>query len=160
MDSTMTRLVCLFAALLLAAPVLAADEPDEHAGHHPPAAPAAEAPAQADRPDAAAQLQKGMQAMQDLMAKIRTTTDPAEKKRLLVAHMRAMEEQARSIRALYAKAGAHDHASGDQRKEGKGSAEGGMKKMHKQMEQRMEAVEQLLEQFIQHEAVEEEVEDD
>ncbi len=181
-DSTMMHTACLIAALLLAAPVLAAEEADEHAGHRPPAAAAAEGPVQGGRTDAAAQLQKNMQAMQGLMATIRASTDPAEKRRLLGTHMLAMEEQIKAIRALYAKSGGHDHAAGDRAKEDKDQdgaegKQGGMmdeekmgaammkngmmmKKMHRQMEQRMDAVEQLLEQFIEHEAVEDAGDDD
>ena len=170
----MTRLACFLAALLLAAPVLAAEDADEHAGHHPPAA-AEDGPGQSDhKTGSATHLQKNMQTMQDLMAKIRETTDPAEKKRLLGVHMLAMQEQIKTIRAVYAEAGGHEHGDGGKGeggKDGEGKAgegkQGGMmgekgmmgggmmmKKMHKQMEQRMDALEQLTEQLIEHEAAE------
>ena len=120
-------------------------------------------------------------AMQDLMAKIRETTDPAEKKRLLGVHMLAMKEQIKTIRSVYATTGGHEHGDegkGDAGKADMGKGDGGkgdggkqggmgmmgekgmmgggmmMKKMHKEMEQRMDALEQLLQQFIEHEAVE------
>jgi hypothetical protein len=176
----MMRLACFLTALLLSAPILAADDADEHAGHHPPAA-AEDGSGQPDhKVGSATHLQKNMQTMQDLMAKIRETTDAAEKKRLLGVHMLAMQEQIKTIRSVYAKAGGHEHGDegkadagkadagkADAGKDGKGKqggmmGEGGMmgggmmmKKMHKQMEQRMDAVEQLLQQFIEHEAVEE-----
>ena len=182
----MMRLACFLTALLLAAPVLAADDADEHAGHHPAAA-AEDGSGQRDhKVGSATHLQKNMQTMQDLMAKIRETTDVAEKKRLLGVHMLAMQEQIKTIRAVYARAGGHEHgdagkadgakdkgegargtrgrrAKGGEGKQGgmmgeRGMMGGGMmKKMHKQMEQRMDALEQLLQQFIEHEAAEEDV---
>ena len=169
----------------LAAPVLAAEDADEHAGHHPPAA-AEDSPGAGDhKAGSVTHLQQNMQTMQDLMAKIRETTDPAEKKRLLGVHMLAMQEQIKTIRAVYARAGGQERGDGGKGEGGKdGQGKGGegkqggmmgekggmmgekgmmgggmmMKKMHKQMEQRMDALEQLLQQFIEHEAVEDGVE--
>ena len=105
----MMRLACLLTALLLAAPVLAADDADEHASHHP--APAADdgAGQRDNKAGPANRLQKNMQAMEDLMVKIRETADAAEKKRLLGLHMQAMQEQIRTIRTAYAKSGGHEH---------------------------------------------------
>ena len=176
------RLACLLTALLLAAPVFAADDADEHASHHPAAAADDGAGQRDSKADPAVRLQKNMQAMEVLMAKIRETADAAEKKRLLGLHMQAMQEQIQTIRTVNAKSGAHEHgeagkADGGKESEhkdsdGKGgdSKQGGMmgergmmgggmmmKKMHKQMEQRMDALEQLLQQLIEHEAAEENV---
>ena len=118
----MTRLACFLAALLLAAPVLAAEDADEHAGHHAPGA-AEAGPGQGDHKVASAtHLQKNMQTMQDLMAKIRETTDPAEKKRLLGVHMLAMQEQIKTIRSVYATGGGHEHADEGKADAGKGEA--------------------------------------
>jgi hypothetical protein len=164
----MTRLFCLLATLLLAVPALAAEDADAHAGHHPPAA-TEDASGQPDHDVvSAAHLGQNMETMRDVMAKIRQTADPAERKRLLGVHMLAMEEQIKVIRAVYANAGGHEHGAAGESKErgakdkdkgmmGKETMGAGMmmKKMHKQMEQRMDALEQLLQQFIEHEAVEE-----
>jgi hypothetical protein len=172
----MTRIACLLAAALVLAgsPALGADDDaDEHAGHHPPAAAAGEAaqPAKQHEVTSPSHLQKNMETMREVMGRIRETTDPAEKRRLLGVHMLAMQEQIKSIRAMSARGGGHDHSAGggDGKQSGKTGeggtgmggmmGKGGMMKMHKQTEQRIDALEQLMEQVIEHEAVEQSLED-
>jgi hypothetical protein len=109
-----------------------------------------------------------MKTMQDVMARIRDTADPAEKKRLLRVHMLAMQEQIRTMRS--ASPAAHDHGGAGAAKDGSGEGEGsdstkdegmmggmmkgGMMKMHKQVAGRLDAIEELLGQLIEHEAAE------
>jgi hypothetical protein len=180
-----TILLGLLTASLLATPIARAeDEGDngaDHAAHHAPEAQTAGT----KRHDPAQHLRENMKTMKDVMARVRQSTDPEEKKRLLRVHMLAMQEQIRTMRAT---AGGHDHGAGGEGKEGKGgetkkecmpgAAEdkegkdgetkkgsmmgggmmrGGMMKMHKKMEQRMEALEQLIEQLIEHEAAEDDL---
>jgi hypothetical protein len=47
-----------------------------------------------------AQMQARMQAMQAQMAQLQTVTDPAERQKLLSAHMQLMEEQMASMRSM------------------------------------------------------------
>jgi hypothetical protein len=170
-DTTMkTMLLALLTASLLAAPIARAEHDDadktDHAAHHPEAAEGTAA----KRHDPAQHLRENMKTMQDVMARVRQSNDPEEKKRLLRVHMLAMQEQIRTMRA--AGAGGHDHSEGGGAKEGQaaeapagkggdakkgGMMGGGMMKMHKKMEQRLEALEQLLEQLIEHEAAEDDL---
>jgi hypothetical protein len=46
------------------------------------------------------QMQSRMQAMQAQMAQLQTVTDPAERQKLLSAHMQLMQEQMASMRAM------------------------------------------------------------
>lgn len=143
----------------------------DHSAHHPQAAEGTGAKSH----DPAQHLGENLKTMQDVMARVRQSTDPEEKRRLLRVHMLAMQEQIRTMRA--SGAGGHDHSGGDEAKEhqeggapegkggdgkkggmmGGGMMGGGMMKMHKKMEQRVEALEQLLEQLIEHEAAEDEL---
>jgi hypothetical protein len=156
----------LAAGLALAgSPALGAEDADEHAGHHPPAAAAggdAQPPKQHEV-TSQTHLQKNMQTMRELMAKIQEATDPAEKKRLLGVHMLAMQEQIKALRAMSAADDEHEHSGGDSEgKQGGMMGKGGMimKKMHEKTEQRIDALEQLMEQVIEHEAVQESLQDE
>jgi hypothetical protein len=161
-------LFTLLAALILAVPGARAEQDqqgkDEHAGHHP-----SDAQSPGTREHSPAEhLRANMKTMQDVMARIRDTADPAEKKRLLRVHMLAMQEQIRTMRS--ATPAAHDHGGDGGAKEsgaaGKGGdamkdagmmggmMKGGMMKMHKKVEGRLDALEGLLEQLIEHEAAE------
>jgi len=79
--------------------VAQADEPkDAHAGHQPPAADNAPT----DR------MQENMRHMRDLMAKIRATTDPTERDKLLREHRELMHEQMRSMQGMGRMGGCDD----------------------------------------------------
>jgi Ni/Co efflux regulator RcnB len=161
-------LLTLLAGVFLAVPHAQAqkDTPaeDEHAGHHPAAAQASGQPSH----DPAEHLRANMKTMQDVMARIRDTADPAEKKRLLRVHMLAMQEQIRTMRAPAPDA--HDHGGEAQGKGGEAKKDGGMgmmkgemmgggmMKMHKKVDQRLDALEGLIEQLIEHEAAEDALE--
>jgi hypothetical protein len=164
-------LFTLLAALVLTVPGARAeqDQPakDEHAGHHPSEA----QPPGTKEHSPAEHLQANMKAMHDVMARLRDTADPAEKKRLLRVHLLAMQEQVQTMRS--ASAPAHDHSGASTAKDGGGESKGGdgtkdegmmegmmkggmmkggMMKMHKQVEGRLDAIEGLLEQLIEHQA--------
>jgi hypothetical protein len=162
-------LLTLLAALIVAVPGVRAEQDqqekeEEHAGHHQSDA---QSPGTGDH-SPVEHLRANMKAMQDIMARIRDTADPAEKRRLLRVHMLAMQEQIRTMRS--ATPAAHDHGGDGGAKEsgaaGKGGdamkdagmmggmMKGGMMKMHKKVEGRLDALEGLLEQLIEHEAAE------
>ena len=162
----MNRFLCLLAAIVLSTSTAFAaddDDADEHAGDHP-AAEAADAPSADEHEHAvmsATHLQQNMKMMQELMAKIRDTTDPEEKKRLLKAHMLAMQEQIKVMRAMSAMRGGHDHGQhgkGGEMMRGDMMGAGMRMKLHRRMERRMDAMEQLMEQLIEHEGVESQLE--
>ena len=160
-------LFTLIAAWILALPAARAQQEtkgeEDHAAHH--AGNGQTAGHETDDPGE--HLRANMKAMQDVMARVRDTTDAAEKRRLLRVHMLAMQEQIRTIRS--AGSAAHDHGNqgdakgsegkgGDAKKDsgmmGGGMMKGGMMKMHKKVEQRLDSLEGLLEQLIEHEAAE------
>jgi len=167
----MNRFLCLFAAIVLTtatAHAAEADEADEHAGHHQ-AVEAPEAPEMEQHDHdvlSATHLQENMKAMREMMAQIRATNDPAEKKRLLKAHMLAMREQIKVMLAMSSMrpgAGGMQHGKGGDMMKGDMMDEGmgGMmmqKKQHKMMERRMNSMEQLMQQLIEHESVESDLE--
>jgi hypothetical protein len=73
--------------------------------HHPekagPAAKAAKAPAKPKVDDkAAAQMQDHMKKMQDIMARLQKTTDPAERKKLMDEHTKVMQEGMQMMRGM------------------------------------------------------------
>ena len=109
----------LAAGLALAgSSALSAEDVDEHAGHQPP---------KEHEVTSQTHLQKNMQTMRELMAKIQEATDAAEKKRLLGVHMLAMQEQIKALRAMSATGGEHDHSGGDaEGKQGGMMGKGGM----------------------------------
>jgi hypothetical protein len=166
-------LLTLLAALIVAVSGARAqqDQPGEekHPGHETSGAPS---PGMKQH-SPAEHLRANMKAMQDVMARLRDTVDPAERKRLLRVHMLAMQEQIHTMRP--AGSAAHDHgeagAAKDGGAEGKGGdsakgegvmgemmkggmMKGGMMKMHQKVEERFDALEGLLEQLIEHEAAE------
>jgi len=73
--------------------------------HHPEkAGPAAKAPQAPAKPKAedktAAQMHDHMKKMQDLMARMQKTTDPAERKTLMDEHTKAMQEGMQTMRGM------------------------------------------------------------
>ena len=93
-------LLCLLAGGTLSAlPAIAQDKQDEHASHHPQGA-----AAQDGAPDAGEHkgqaMMDNMKKMQELMARIHATTDPAEREALMKEHLKAMREQAKMMHAM------------------------------------------------------------
>jgi hypothetical protein len=91
-------MVALIAAL--AAPL--AYGVDEH--HPEKSGPAVKAPKSPAKPKAedktAAQMQDHMKKMQDIMARLQKATDPAERKKLMEEHTKAMQEGMQTMRGM------------------------------------------------------------
>jgi hypothetical protein len=157
---------------------------DEHAGHHPEGqTPGAAAPATAPTAPAAASsevspVEGGMKRLQELMTRIESTTDGAERENLMHEHMLALLQEVKLLRTqtsgmkMAMMAGKQGGAMGGMdagknqtakpnARDKKGAMMGagmmsesmmsaGMMGMHKMMEQRLDTIEQLLEQAIKH----------
>jgi hypothetical protein len=81
-------------------------------------------------------MQDNMKRMQDLMAKIAASKNPAERQKLLDEHSKAMHEQMRMMRTM---------AGGKM-----GMMSGEMMKNHQAMTARMEMMEMMMGQMMQH----------
>jgi len=119
--------------------------------HHPektgPAAKAPQAPAKPKADDkAAAQMQDHMKKMQDIMARMQKTTDPAERKKLMDEHTKAMQEGMQTMRGMGG--GIMGQAPKD------GTAKPGMGRgapvSPEMMERRMDMMQMMMEQMMQH----------
>jgi hypothetical protein len=119
--------------LLTAAAAIAVAQlsPEEHAAHHP---------------DATASTQDHSSSMKALMDKIRNTTDPAERKRLLDEHRRAMHAQLDSMKRM--KCGME--GSKDAGSQGGMMASGGMMKCHEMTQARMDMMIEMMGQMMEH----------
>jgi hypothetical protein len=155
-------------SIALAASAAMAQTPaDEHAGHHPGAAtspaPSAQVP-QGTEPMSTQQLQESMKPMQELMAKIQATKDPAERKRLLQQHSKAMQDQMQKMhqrgdRSAMPKmemnmGGMHGSATAPPDSD-PGSSMGSpmmtqMMRSHEAMQRRMDMMEMMMGQMMQH----------
>jgi len=83
-------------ALLMCALVSArAQEPSDHAAHHPPDSNASSAkpPSSPQNTPMMERMQENMRAMRDLMMRIHSTSDPAERQKLLSQHRELMQSQ-------------------------------------------------------------------
>jgi hypothetical protein len=129
---------------------------DEH--HSEKAAAGAKAPRAAASPQAGdksvARMQEHMKKMQDIMARMQKTTDPAERQKLMNEHTQAMQEGMKTMRTS---AMMQDMMSGgmmrEAPKEGAGPGMGGGGPMsHEMMERRMEMMQMMMEQMMQHQA--------
>jgi hypothetical protein len=158
--------------LLIATPGLAQDKADPHAGHHPPAANAADSVPME-------RMHENMQKMHELMDKIHASKNPEEARSLLEQHHRAINEQFRMMRGMMGKApmpmmgmhsGHDDHVAGateksndqkmdsskmDQQQKSKmvGMKEGMMDEMmkhHEAMQQRLDMMQGMMEQMMEH----------
>ena len=92
-------MVALFTVAVAAPLAYGVDE------HHPEkAGPAAKAPKGPTKPKAedktTAQMQEHMKKMQDLMARLQKTTDPAERRKLMDEHTKAMQEGMQAMRGM------------------------------------------------------------
>lgn len=134
----------MVAGLLMSAPAAYADD-----AHHPEQG---NTPAVKSAPDQAmssgtadarmAKAQERMKRAQALMARLRESRDPAERKRLMQAHMQAMRDTMGMMRGM--KMGM---MGGGQ---GKGPAKsGGMMPRHQMMEDRMEMMQMMMEQMFE-----------
>jgi len=97
-------------------------------------------------------MQTDMKDMQAQMEKIRATTDPKERRKLMDAHMQAMQECMATMReqdkAMMTMAG--DQGGGMAMGGDKAKVGGDMMKHHQMMESRMGMMEMMMEQMLQH----------
>ena len=101
----------------------------------------------------AIQMQEKMKAMQGQMDKIRKTTDPEERQKLMQEHMQAMQE---NMKAMHGMGGPMMKGGGEHGEMTMGGKKGGMKdgammKRHAMMEKRMDMMQMMMEQMMQHE---------
>ena len=101
------------------------------------------------------QMQESMKKMQQQMEKIRATTDPKERQKLMQAHMQAMQENMKSMRGMGGPMmmGGAEHG-GMMKHDMKGGMKDGMKdgdmmKHHDMMEKRMDMMQMMMEQMMQ-----------
>lgn len=128
--------------------------------HHPekagPAAKAPKAPAKPKAEDkAAAQMQDHMKKMQDIMARMQKTTDPAERKKLMDEHTKAMQEGMQTMRGMGGGTMQGMMGGGMTGQSPKdGAAKPGMGRSAptspEMMERRMDMMQMMMEQMMQH----------
>lgn len=92
-------------SLLLGSSLAFAQAPaDEHAGHHPegtkPPVTVTPQPGKGSESAAMPRMQDNMKKMQDLMARIRASTNPVERQQLLRQHSTAMQDQMKMMRGM------------------------------------------------------------
>jgi hypothetical protein len=167
----------LFSGTLSVLPVVAQDKQDEHASHHPQGAAEQDRAPDADEHKGQAMMDN-MKKIQELMARIHATTDPAEREALMKEHLKAMREQAKMMHAMADDMGGMmgdkggmmgdqggmmgGESEGDKEKPSDGMSSekkkgmmmmGGMMKMHKMMQKRMGMMQMMMEQMLEREAV-------
>lgn len=143
----------MVAGLLMGAPMAYADD-----AHHPDQG---GAPAAKSAPDEAmssgvadaqmAKAQERMKQAQALMAKLRESKDPVERKRLMQQHMQAMRDTMGMMRGMRMGMMGGGQGMGMMGGgQGKGPAKsGGMMPMHQMMEDRMEMMQMMMEQMFE-----------
>lgn len=122
-----------------------------HAGH---GAAAATVPGSADAAQSA--MQDHMKKMQMQMEKIRATSDPTEKQKLMQEHMQAMHEGMGMMCGMSGGGGCMGGGMmGGGMKDGAmkqgGMMQGGMMKHHEMMEKRMDMMQSMMQQMIERE---------
>jgi hypothetical protein len=96
-------------------------------------------------------MQTNMKDMQAQMEKIRATTDPKERRKLMEAHMQAMQECMTTMRGQDKPMMMSGGQGGGMAMAGsKSNAGGDMMKHHQMMQSRMGMMELLMEQMLQH----------
>ena len=97
------------------------------------------------------QMHENMKAMQAQMAKIRATTDPKERQKLMQAHMQAMQDGMKAMHGMGEPMMKGDSQPGGMAQDGKKDmAGGGMMKHHQMMEDRMNMMQMMMDQMLQH----------
>jgi len=144
----MTLLGMALAGALLVPAAYGVDE------HHPEkAGPATKAPKAPAKPRAddksVAQTQEHMKKMQDIMARMQKTTDPAERQKLMSEHMQAMQEGMKSMRGMGG--GMMQGMMGQAPKDGtaKPGTGRGVPMSPEMMERRMDMMQMMMEQMMQ-----------
>jgi len=97
------------------------------------------------------QMQENMKKMQQQMEKIRATTDPKERQKLMQAHMQTMQENMKSMRGMGGPMmmGGGDHGSMMKHDMKGGMKDGDMMKHQDMMEKRMDMMQMMMEQMMQ-----------
>lgn len=141
-------------AAILATPVsYAVDE------HHPDKAspPSKAAPtAKSQASDkSTAQMQEHMKRMQDIMAKLQKTTDPAERQKLMAEHTKEMQEGMQLMRSMgggmmQGMMGGGMMSDAPKGGAGKPGMGGGAPISPEMMERRMDMMQMMMEQMMQH----------
>jgi len=97
------------------------------------------------------QMQQNMTAMQAQMARIRATTDPTERRKLMQAHMQAMQENMTVMSGMGGPMMMGGRQPGGMAMgDSKPMAGGDMMQRHQMMENRMSMMQMMMEQMLQH----------
>ena len=132
-----TRLRISLVTLLLCAPLVSAQTPA-----------AADKPADAAVAQQMQRMQDNMKSMQDMMAKIHASKDPAERQKLMQEHSKAMHAQMEMMGGMGGMAGMGGMGGGQMK--GGGMMGGDMMKEHQAMQGRMAMMEMMMGQMLQH----------
>lgn len=114
-------------------------------------------------------MQDNLKGMQDLMAQIRRSKDPGERRQLMQQHMKAMSKQMGMMRGMDMEAGEmkmmgrnHDPGGADSMpREPEGARNGGDTMKHEMMtcsqpmQKRMDMMQMMMEQMVQHQEAQE-----
>ena len=134
-------LISAIVACALAAPIVSAQEKSA------PAKPAMSM----DMDKHMSQMQENMKTMQQQMEKLRATTDPTERQKLMREHMQTMQENMKTMRGMGGPMMMGSGQSGGTAKGGhKHAARGDMTQRQEMMEKRMDMMQMMMEQMMQH----------
>jgi len=171
-----SHVIALAACIALTAPVAFAQTKEEHESHHPDASTTPPAAAEDSKGEAAMGMMKSMQQnmkiMHELMEKIHSTSDPAEKTQLLKQHMQAMRDQMKDMQGMSGgmMKGMMDGGVEQGAKKQKdamammcGGKKGGksgdmMMKCHRMMQTRVDMMQEMMGQMLEHEEAEQQLE--
>ena len=96
------------------------------------------------------QMQENMNTMQQQMEKVRATTDPKDRQKLMQEHMQAMQENMKTMRGMGGPMMMGSGQPGGMAMGGKKDMAGGdMMKHHAMMEKRMDMMQMMMEQMLQ-----------
>jgi len=164
-----TLTISIALGCLLAMPLAQAADEEDHTAHHPAGdqVPGVSEPDEGGAGTPRGAMQERMKKMREQMEKIRSTSDPEERKKLMQDHMQSMMENMRHMDAPGADGGkAREHkamgdckegAEGAKQKEGMMKKGGMMMKQHK-VQARLDMLQQMMEQMLEHERAEQEME--
>lgn len=98
------------------------------------------------------QMQQNMKTMQVQMERLRTTTDPTERQKLMQEHMQSMQENMKMMRNMGGPMMMGSGQSGGMTAMGrqKDMAGGEMMQRQAMMEKRMDMMQMMMEQMLQH----------
>jgi len=141
-------------ACALSSPILAADDK----------APTATPAMGMDMDRQMSQMQASMKIMQQQMERLRTTTDPRERQKLMQQHMQAMQDHMKMMRGMggpmmsggaTGMGGPMKMGDGMAMGERKGMADDDMMRHHDMLEKRVDMLQMMMEQMKQHDRMQE-----